>query len=430
MSSEEHASKRMKTSRSAKVRKLMAANDSFVSLEEKLPASTKIGNLRQKFEEATDRLLAEYEAEMSNLDQEASVFLHNLDDRKHDEETVRAVIEACPNALSWVDEVNDDIPVQKLLSYSPHGFSFIPLLATEGRRLKVFAEDQKGGLDFGGLQYAMPGFLKSRPDEYRERLPHESDADYQAYVTDTNTIHDRKATATLRQLFDLKLFERDDVIAGEMIYSSAAKEYSKRRFEFVTNLCPEGLVAKDEEGDLPIQYSAREDNKGSFGRLLKAGLMYYPRQLGFLLHKYPGTEIRTIEMVMKNIDMDLCHNDLFKLIHDAIPPSDDRPILHDVIRLAPKCFSLFWKYYPNAIYLRDIKGRLTLHIALQRAAKWSPPMLSLIAINDPIDRHEKDPESGLFSFMSAASGRGTNLDLIYFLLRRDPNAWEGFRKST
>ncbi len=77
-------------------------------------------------------------------------------------------------------------------------------------------------------------------------------------------------------------------------------------------------------------------------------------------------------MAMKtHEESNLTHSDLFQCIHEVIPPSDDHPILHDVIRLVPKYFSWFWKYYPDVVFLRDKKGRLPLHIALRRALKWS-----------------------------------------------------------
>ncbi len=63
--------------------------------------------------------------------------------------------------------------------------------------------------------------------------------------------------------------------------------------------------------------------------------------------------------------------------------------------------------------------------ALRKAPKWSYPLITLIAINCPIDRHVVDPVTGLHPFMSAASVRKSDLSVIYFLLRRDPNAQEG-----
>ncbi len=157
----------------------------------------------------------------------------------------------------------------------------------------------------------------------------------------------------------------------------------------------------------------------------EAGLDRYPKELGFLFQRADSKNKRAIDMTMSNLN--LTHSDIFRWIHDVIPPSKEHPILHNVIRLAPKYFHLFWKHYPDAVFLCDKKERLSLHIALQRGSNWSQPSLALIGLNDPINRHEKDPVTGLCSFMSAAPGKSSDVKVIYYLLRRDPNAWEGFR---
>ncbi len=122
-------------------RELTAANDAFVVLEAKLciPASPLLKDLQQKWKEAVERLQSEYQKEVKNLQAAAANFLRNLDDRIHDEDMVRAVIDAFPGALKQCDDSGGSyidklyLPGQHLLCFSLHGFSFTPLLALGGK---------------------------------------------------------------------------------------------------------------------------------------------------------------------------------------------------------------------------------------------------------------------------------------------------------
>jgi len=426
-----------------------------------------VENLRQKLNEASETItiLAEYEkkVKVKQLETDVAEFLRNLDDRDVDldEDTVKGVIDAFPNALKHHNEKQADtdrpdnyFPVQWLMRNSTHGLSFAPLLASEGIRRKKFSEEENGGLTFmNGPQNSngcITKFLQSdgsrmlrerlgmEEDDYLRKLNDKDDTDFLALVNESNAAHDEKATSALKRLFELNIFQKQDVIDVGMIVYSSSGDHSKKRLQYVLSVCPEGLRPR---GLYLLHYPICTRDKYRFGAILKAGLQYYPRQLGFLFKKPKGSRQRFIDMAMSSGWLGLSPDEIFKMIHDGIPPSNvnassnPHPILHDVIRLAPKYTSLFWRYYPDSIFLRDDDtGRLPLHVALQNAAKWSMPLHSLITINDPIDRHEKDPVTGLYSFMSAASasgrgrGRGNNdLNVIYYLLRRDPNAWEGFQ---
>ncbi len=433
-------------------RELTAANDAFVALEAKLciPASPHVKDLQQKLKKAAERLQSEYQKEVKNLQAAAANFLRNLDDRIHDEDMVRAVIDAFPGALKHCDDSVGShpdetyLPGQHLLCHSGHGFSFTPLLALEGKKRMIFSDDENGGLDsvdgHSHLFDLLPEFLMSDGEylirerlggeEYIRRFRDKNDTEFVALVDEDNVRHDEKAKNVLQQLFELDIFQRKDVIEFEMIEAASYYNFTKRRLDFLLELCPEALAAENRRGEFPIQYHC--DREYGFEVLLKAGLKYYPEKLGFLfrVHSYEDEYCgkTTISIALDERGEFVLHRStLFKWIQEVIHPSDEHPILHDVIKLAPRYFSLFWKYYPDAVYLRDHEGRLPLHVSLQRAGKWSPSLIALININDPIDRHEKDPVSGLYPFMSAASGRPNDLNVIYYLLRRSPSAWEGFR---
>ncbi len=398
-----------------------------MTIGDKLPISSTVDNLRAKFYEAADSLLVEYEKEMDMLTTEAGKFLRELDNEKHDEDTVKSVIEAIPDSLRDMGH-DHATPVQDIIT-SQIGYKFLPLLVREGVRLKLFTEEERGGFNVGEttrMRFVI--MILVFGNNGREDL----------------TTFDVEITKVLRELIEMNTIRREDIIKYDAI-CHASFSTSEKRLECLLDFFPEALFARNDGNNLPIQNLVADNNslitfrKENFETLLKISIKYYPEKLGFLFRRGgPEDNRRTIDMAMSSKVLDTFDpergeivkidiDEIFQWIHEVIPPSKEHPILHYAIRIAPKYVSLFWKHYPHAVYLRDKKGRLPLHIALQRAGKWSQPLLSLIGINDPIDRHEKDPVTGLCSFMSAASGKSSDVNVIYYLLRRDPNAWEGFR---
>ncbi len=449
---------RSKTTIDDFVQELKVANESFISIGKQLPELSEVNGLHQEFRQASDRLLSMYRQEVKRLHKKAVFFLHILDDRKHDEDIVKKLIKTFPSALRLSDDIlfrpgSGCVPVQSLMYHCAHGYSFVPLLVKEGMRLGLFSGEEKGGLNFHNamIGWQIPQLLVSSDGrrflceglginriQFDGRLRNQNDTEFHTLFQEINIRHDEKSAHILKKLFEMNVLGKDDIIKCELIKFASLHGHSKKRLELLLSLHPECLAGDAGIfGSIPVFDNAHSGDAGGFCRLLKAGLKYYPRKLGYLLHRNyyydRGYGKSPIDVAMtekfigkKTIPVCLPPDDIFKWIHEVIPPSDDQPILHDVIRLSPKHFSLFWKYYPDAVHLRDNKGRLPLHIALQRAAKWSQPLLSLILANDPIDRHETDPVTGLCPFMSAASGRSNDLNVIYYLLRRDPSVWEGF----
>ena len=79
--------------------------------------------------------------------------LPKLDDEKHSEEEIRALIQCTPAVLSTKDE-DDCLPIQKAAydydnytdSWDTRAIPFIPLLAEEGAKLNVGGKGMRGGL--------------------------------------------------------------------------------------------------------------------------------------------------------------------------------------------------------------------------------------------------------------------------------------------
>lgn len=97
------------------------------------------------------------------------------------------------------------------------------------------------------------------------------------------------------------------------------------------------------------------------------------------------------------------------------------PILHYVVKHAPRYLNEFVLRYPSAVYLQSAEGR-TLHqeILASGCKKFqTDPMFFVGMSYDQV--READPRTGLFPFMTTASEEAKgDIDSIYFLLRRDP----------
>ncbi len=104
-------------------------------------------------------------------------------------------------------------------------------------------------------------------------------------IKEANATHDKKVTMILQQLFKLKVLQKKDVVDFDMIYKSSKYEWSTKRFNLIVNLFPESLAAFDSDHNLPIHCHASMACEHGFKSVLKAGLKYYQRKLGFLFEK-------------------------------------------------------------------------------------------------------------------------------------------------
>ncbi len=99
MSADQRPTKRSKIDTNETLRRLVAANESFIVIGNNLPVSFTMDNLHAKKLEAVDGLLSEYEKKVQILTKEAWHFLLDLDSEIDDKDTVKGVIEAKSNAL-------------------------------------------------------------------------------------------------------------------------------------------------------------------------------------------------------------------------------------------------------------------------------------------------------------------------------------------
>ena len=103
--------------------------------------------------------------------------------------------------------------------------------------------------------------------------------------------------------------------------------------------------------------------------------------------------------------------------------------MHIAVEVAPRLENTLMNYYRDAAFGRDASGRtlsqVKFHLALAPlkqnksfSANAANAVLYVNARDDQIEM--RDPRSGLYLFMMAASVDGNDLDAVNYLLRRCP----------
>jgi hypothetical protein len=103
-------------------------------------------------------------------------------------------------------------------------------------------------------------------------------------------------------------------------------------------------------------------------------------------------------------------------------------ILHSIIKYTPENTLDVIQRFPEALFLRDGKNRLPVHIALDKGLVWSKELCCLLLITKPHYLKKVDPVTKLFPFALAAMDRSCDVRTIYFLLRSYPEQIEILRR--
>ena len=133
----------------------------------------------------------------------------------------------------------------------------------------------------------------------------------------------------------------------------SCKPQSKMIFEYLAEWDSDTLMTGTLRGFVPISHVLFHLNDlTSFNVHFQTALKHHPKQLGMLFQK-DRNGMTLFEQAIKKHDED----DIFNLIKQCIPTDTDLPILHHVVRDAPKFMNIFYSRYISAIYLRDEDGR-------------------------------------------------------------------------
>ena len=276
------------------------------------------------------------------LTDDAGNFLHNLDADEHTEDEVKTLINAFPSALSHIHDYNENdeeyddemLPIQAAACWNPHGrnaISFVPLLAEEGMKRNIGGERQRGGL---------------LVEDNNECNVVENLAVRAAYF-------DSMYLDVFKRLRKSGLFRKEDIRRYKLLHLACAPR-AKERFEYLVDWNPKNLKEHLYEGEPLLHHNS--DDIDNFAMALKAGMKYYPEDLGLLFIKNIVAGKTACELVL------------------------DKHGKEEVWGVIEKCFE----------------------------ETHDPKIV------------ERNPMKNLYPFMLAAAGKTSELNTLYYLLCRNP----------
>ncbi len=182
--------------------------------------------------------------------------LHELGDKKPDEDTLQKIIDNVPSSLSYEDD-EGCLPIFSA-SQSKESVQYVPLLAKEGVKHNVGGDDARGGL------------LEN--DDVLTELA------YMGYCSETA---DPLYLDVMKKLRESKLLLREDIRDYDLLYHACGPQ-TLMIFEYLIDWCPEGLKTHQYNG-LPlihaiINYSSIEE----YSIFLETALRYHSNDLGLL----------------------------------------------------------------------------------------------------------------------------------------------------
>ena len=113
-----------------------------------------------------------------------------------------------------------------------------------------------------------------------------------------------------------------------------------------------------------------------------------------------------------------------RVICRCIPPGENHPILHMAAEADPHLEDTLMNYYRDEAFIRDATGRtlsqVQFHYTLRKGNTSFSTTASVFVKATDDHTEAKDPRSGLYPFMLAASENRSDLDAVNYLLRRCP----------
>jgi hypothetical protein len=288
----------------------------------------------------------------------------DLDDENQSEDEIRTLVQCVPTSLSYEDE-DGDLPIQCAV-YHSGGVPFIPMLIEEGMKHNVGGEEMRGGLLYKSLivSQSVLGMLSLI-----------------SYGTDYNS--DVRYLNVIKRLREMGFIEKEDIKEYNLLWDSCEEGCSKR-FNYFADWDPSALKFHwDEESLLHSRPFVSPRRSASwciirFQLALSATLRHYPHELGLLLLK----------------------NDI-----GDTPSQMARKILErrTIWKIGDTPFQVARKFFGEQ-------------------ESWKMIKKCLDESNGGSKILERDPETKMYSFLLAAAGDTSELDLVYYLVRRNPLA--------
>ena len=162
-----------------------------------------------------------------------------------------------------------------------------------------------------------------------------------------------------------------------------------------------------------------------FTMYFQTALKYHPKHLGFLFQKDSSGKTAYERAITKYGE-----DDTFNVIKHCIPTDTKLPILHHVVRDAPKYMNDFSLRYPSAWYLRDEDGRTFKQAALASGSKTSKNDGQFFGMMTDDEIAERDPVTKQYPFLTCAACEKSDLSTVYALLSRNPSLIERYIEQT
>jgi len=160
----------------------------------------------------------------------------------------------------------------------------------------------------------------------------------------------------MKRLRKKKLFKKDDIHEHDLLLLSS-KAGCQKRFEYLTNWYPDALKKpRDHEGGILLHLCGKCVNPRTFQTVFKSTLKRYPRELGLL-------------------------------------------------------------------FIKNNKGETPYQLMKKKRGKaraWKTVKSCLSGPASKINMHEMNPKTNLYPFLFAAAVDNSELDMVYYLLRRNP----------
>jgi hypothetical protein len=327
-------------------------------------------------------------------------YLHDLDSKKPDKETLQKMIAVVPLSLSHTNK-QGQLPIQSAVWYI-NSVEYIPLLAKEGITHQVGGHDNRGGL-----------LVDDRHDSDRMnvlKLLATLKRGTNPVATDTAYLK------TMMELRESNLLLKEDIQEYDFLYH-ACRPGSQLRFDYLIDWDAQGLK-NHQRGGLPILHALIKGQPiEHFKVFFKGALKHYPLDLGLLFQKDNDGKTaceRAFDKYGKDKTM--------KAIGECIPFDDPKlPILHHVVKDAPQFMNDFGNRYPSAAFLRDNQGRTLQQATLASGTKtYKDNVMFFLGMSDEQVK-KRDPGTDLYPFMVlASSGHTSDLSAVYYLLKRKP----------
>ena len=342
----------------------------------------------------TRLIVGKYRASMMKICDGAQRFMHNLNDRVHDDMMIHQVVKTFPQVLVTEDS-EGVIPIQ-VAALHDKSVSFVPTLGDLGN-----------SLGFGGLFLKDPGTKLSPLQTIAVANNHRalSNGTEEKYLT-------------VLQKIDKQNHLHQHELVNPNVLRHISDDQCEERFRYLFNRFPVALKKKiSQSKDLPIHRAASSEK--NFKLCLEFGMKYYRTRFGFLF-KTNSLGQTPLELAVEHLGINVAS----KLIEECIPPKAHYPILHKIVKHTPQFFHDFVLRYTYCLSKKDSSGRLPLHYAIGHSQKGVSLELLLMAHERALI--ERDPKTNLYPFMIPEIDCVTT---IYTLLRRNPGACPVLKKN-